>query len=64
MASNMNKKDKRKIRFYYYEDPETHEYITKLPHWKKSTFVREATKTKMKKELKSYPQVGVVDKSE
>lgn len=43
-------KTKRKIRFYYYEDPDVAEYLRKnIPRSYISEWIRGATKTKMKK---------------
>lgn len=49
----------KKIRFHYYEDPETHAYIKKLDHWEGGKWVRTATKERMEKDLGLIPTLKV-----
>lgn len=45
----------KKHRFHYYEDTDTFKHISKLPHWKKSKWVRQATRELMEKDLEVIP---------
>lgn len=47
----MTTKQNKKVRFYYYEDIEVAEYLKKN-NYNISKWIREATKTKYKKEIK------------
>ena len=49
----MTTQSKRKVRFYYMKNRDVHDYIrNNVPYYNMSRWIQEATREKMKRELK------------